>query len=51
MHTPRYLPNGNARSLYFAKFGDNNYSKKGTKDDTPFFEKSHHGILDLLVFY
>jgi hypothetical protein len=24
--------------------------KNGIKDDTPLYEKSHHGILDLLVF-
>jgi hypothetical protein len=28
-----------------------NLTKHGIKDDTPLFEKSHHGILDLLVFY
>ena len=26
-----------------------NLTKHGIKDDTPLFEKSHHGILDLLV--
>ena len=30
MLTPRYFLNSNARGLYFAKFGENNYSLKQT---------------------
>jgi hypothetical protein len=33
------------------RWGMQNLTKHGIKDDTPLFEKSHHGILDLLVFY